>query len=107
MIDMHQLTKDPEMTFSDLPATEASPARILDPALLGRYLTYSSEMLSLTGKLGYLCVQDYHDEEASETVNNLEELILGMSHKIWQKVSLIKGGGTREASGEGVERDRC
>jgi hypothetical protein len=90
IIDMHQLTKDPEPMLSGLPLTPESPPRIADPALLGRYLTYSSEMLSLTGKLGYLCVQDYHDEEASETVNNLEELILGMSHKIWQKVSLVE-----------------
>jgi hypothetical protein len=73
-----------------LAPTPESPPRIADPLLLAKYLTYCSETLSLTGKLGYLCVQDYHDEEASETVNNLEELILGMSHKIWQKVSLIQ-----------------
>lgn len=55
VVDMHQLTKDPERLLVGAPPTEHSPERITDPVLLGRYLEYCSEMLSITSKLAADC----------------------------------------------------
>ncbi len=50
IVDMHQLTKDPEPLLLDGPSTPSSPERKLTPFELGRYLDYSSEMLSMISK---------------------------------------------------------
>ncbi|MCB0037779.1 MAG: hypothetical protein KDE51_27290, partial [Anaerolineales bacterium] len=50
VIDMHQLTKDPDSAFNISTPTAHSPARRLLPYQLGRYLDYCSEMLSLISK---------------------------------------------------------
>ena len=56
IIDMHQLTKDPERT---------RPAkREMTAADLARYLDFCSEMLSLTGKVAALYVQNFEDSVA-------------------------------------------
>src|SRR5688500_3271801 len=47
VIDMHQLTKDPERMLVRVLDTPSSPKRTLSPAELMRYLDYCSEMLSL------------------------------------------------------------
>jgi hypothetical protein len=44
VIDMHQLTKDPEQTLHRLPPTQSSPERGLDRLQLARYLEYCSEV---------------------------------------------------------------
>ena len=46
IVDMHQLTKDPEMT-QPAATTPASPERPHTPFELGRYLDYCSELFSL------------------------------------------------------------
>ena len=51
VIDMHQLTKDPERLLARMAETPSSPKHNLSPAELGRYLDYCSEMFSLIGKL--------------------------------------------------------
>ena len=50
IVDMHQLTKDPERLLQGGPATPSSPQRTMTPFELGRYLDYSSEMLSMISK---------------------------------------------------------
>jgi len=40
VVDMHQLTKDPERLTSGAPDTASSPERTMTPAQLGRYLDY-------------------------------------------------------------------
>lgn len=42
ILDMHQLTKDPEYVLHPLPTTASSPVRRLTRAELTRYLEYSS-----------------------------------------------------------------
>jgi hypothetical protein len=89
IIDMHQLTKDPERTIGQAPATDSSPSRRMTPLELGRYLDYCSEMLSLTGKVAALYVQHFDDSVALQAVNEIEDLTTGLSNKIWQKLMIL------------------
>ena len=90
VVDMHQLTKDPERLGSDAPDTASSPERTMTPAQLGRYLDYCSELLSVDSKLAALLVQDFTDEVLLGAVNEIETLTTGLSGKIWQKIRLIE-----------------
>lgn len=89
VIDMHQLTKDPERALVRTTATASSPKQTLTPTELTRYLDYCSEMLSLIGKLAALYVQKFDDPVALAAVNDVEQLTNGLSRKIWQKISII------------------
>ena len=90
VIDMKQLTKDPDGVAQVSHPTKHSPKRELDAFALGRYLDYCTEMLSLTSKLGYLYVTEFHDVEATRPANELENLCTGLSRKIWQKIMILK-----------------
>ncbi|MBI3117132.1 MAG: hypothetical protein HYZ00_00490 [Candidatus Hydrogenedentes bacterium] len=87
VIDMHQLTKDPERPLGRV-STPSSPPVNLTPFELSRYLDYCSEMLSLAGKVAALFVQKFHDPVALSAVNDLESLTTGLSQKIWQKLMI-------------------
>jgi hypothetical protein len=89
IIDMHQLTKDPERLARIGPDTAVSPKRTLTPFLLGRYLDYCSELLALVSKIGALYVQDFPDAVALEAVDQVEDLASGLSRKIWQKIMIL------------------
>jgi hypothetical protein len=89
IIDMHQLTKDPERLHSLASPTSASTSNDLAEADLGRYLDYCSELLSLVGKTAALCAQASSDPIVLDTVSEIETLTVGMSRKIWQKISLL------------------
>jgi hypothetical protein len=89
VVDMHQLTKDPERLTSPAPDTQSSPERTMTPAQLGRYLDYCSELLSVTSKLAALLVQRFSDEVILDAVNDIETLATGLSGKIWQKIRLV------------------
>jgi hypothetical protein len=91
VIDMHQLTKDPERLLSAPPPTAKSAANDLDAVGLGRYLDYCSELLSLVSKTAALCAEESTDAVVLDTVSEIESLTLGMSRKIWQKISLLHG----------------
>jgi hypothetical protein len=92
IIDMHQLTKDPERMTTERADMASSPRRAMTPAELGRYLDYCSELLSLTGKIAALYVQRFPDTVAVATVNEIEDLTTGLSRKIWQKLMILHGG---------------
>mgnify|MGYP001221574817 CR=1 FL=1 len=83
--DMHQLTKSPDRLEAGYQALENSPTHRLPAFELGRYLDYCSEMLSLTGKIAALYIQDFDDSVALQAVNEIEALTTGLSRKIWQK----------------------
>jgi hypothetical protein len=89
VIDMHQLTKDPERLQARRMQTASSPKQNLTEFELGRYLDYCSEMLSLIGKLAALYVQKFDDPVALAAVNEVEDLTTGLSRKIWQKIMII------------------
>jgi hypothetical protein len=89
VIDMHQLTKDPERLQPRLKETPSSPKRTLRAPELIRYLDYCSEMLSLIGKLAALYVQKFDDPVALAAVNEVEDLTAGLSRKIWQKIMIL------------------
>lgn len=89
IIDMHQLTKDPEWVLDRGRETGILPPRRMTRFELSRYLDYCSEMLSLTGKIGALYVQNFDDAVALQAVNEVEELTTGLSRKIWQKLMVL------------------
>lgn len=93
IIDMHQLTKDPDRPVDAARSgggdTASSPARTLTRFELGRYLDYCSEMLALLGKIAALYAQNSHDPVALGAVDEIEDLTSGLSHKIWQKIIIL------------------
>lgn len=90
VIDMHQLTKDPERFLKDWSSTTNSPKQTMTPFLLNRYLDYCSEMLSLTGKIAAMYVQHFDDADAVAAVGEIEQLTTGLSRKIWQKIMILE-----------------
>ncbi|MEZ6061831.1 MAG: hypothetical protein R3C19_15905 [Planctomycetaceae bacterium] len=91
VIDMHQLTKDPNHILgSPASRTKSSPQRTLTSFELTRYLDYCSEMLSLIGKLAALYAQSLPDTVVVAAVNDIETLTNGMSRKIWQKIVMLE-----------------
>ncbi len=89
VIDMHQLTKDPDRMLADSQPTSASPTFTMSRYELGRYLDYCSEMLSLTGKIAALYVQKFDDPVALAAASEVESTTTGLSGKIWQKLSIL------------------
>jgi hypothetical protein len=90
IVDMHQLTKDPERLSSPMVSTASSPERKMSALELGRYLDYCSELLSLVSKLAALHVQHLNDSVVLEAVNDIEQLSNQLSNKIWQKITLLE-----------------
>ena len=89
VIDMHQLSKDPEQVMPTYTPTEHSISHGLNAEQLHHYLDYCSEMLSLTAKTAALCAEHSSDAVVLETVSTLETLTTELSNKIWQKISLL------------------
>ncbi len=89
IIDMHQLTKDPERILHSWRQAESSPKVRMTPQELGRYLDYCSEMLSLTGKIAALYVRQFDDAVSVAAVSEVEQLSTGLSRKIWQKIMIL------------------
>jgi len=89
IVDMHQLTKDPDRFAHRLRDTESSPVRSLTPDQLGRYLDYCSELLSLTSKLAALYAERFNDSVILQAVDEVEALTNGLSNKIWQKIMVL------------------
>ncbi len=88
IVDMHQLTKDPESTLRGRP-TASSPQRTLTQFELSRYLDYCSELLSMINKIGAIYVQEFPDAVALEAVDQLSNLTNGLSRNIWQKLMIL------------------
>jgi hypothetical protein len=96
IVDMHQLTKDPERLMSPQPDTPSSPPRPMTTSELGRYLDYCSELLSLTSKIAATFVQGFNDPVVLGAVNEIETLATGLSGKVWQKITLLERAVARE-----------
>jgi len=89
IVDMHQLTKDPERLRPDFDSTRESVNPQLGRDGMEHYLDYCSEMLSLVGKIAALCAEESQDAVILDMVSTIETLTTGMSRKIWQKISLL------------------
>jgi hypothetical protein len=89
IVDMHQLTKDPEYLIAPDRETPASPEHDLDRIQLARYLDYCTELLSLSSKLAALHVQHVNDPVVLNAVNDVEVLASDLSNKIWQKIVIL------------------
>jgi hypothetical protein len=94
IVDMHQLTKDPDRLTIEGADTPASPLRRMTRFELGRYLDYCSEMLSLISKIAALYVQNLDDPVVLGAVDEVETLTTGLSRKIWQKITVLERPGT-------------
>lgn len=88
IIDMHQLTKDPDSVAGNHNRTSSSPDRSLSPYELKRYYDYCSEMLALISKSAAVLVQEFDDPVTLAAVNEIETLSNGLSRKIWQKIMI-------------------
>jgi hypothetical protein len=83
IIDMHQLSKDPECPSKGDPAYAT-------PEAMTQYLHYCSEMLAILSKIGQLYVEDFHDGTTLASVDQFEQLTTGLSQKIWQKLMILE-----------------
>jgi len=89
IIDMHQLTKDPEHMAETSTDTVRMPKRPQNPAELIRYLDHCSDLLALISKISALYVQEFDDPVTLVAVNEIENLTNGLSRKIWQKIMIL------------------
>ena len=99
IIDMHQLTKDPDRFLGPQLPTPSSPQRTMTRFELSRYLDYCSELLSHVSKLAALHAQYLADPVVLDAVNDVESLADGMSRKIWQKIMILDAVGPVETEG--------
>jgi hypothetical protein len=98
IVDMHQLTKDPDRHLesgsrdgrqSRRADTASSPKRVYTRDELGRYLDYCSEMLSLTAKIAALFAERFDDPVILQAVDEVETISTNLSGKIWQKIMIL------------------
>jgi len=89
VVDMHQLTKDPQLIASGSQDTKSSPKRLLNKYEMQRYLDYCDEFLSLIGKVAALYSQSIPDEVILQSANEIESLCSNMANKVWQKMSIL------------------
>jgi hypothetical protein len=93
IVDMHQLTKDPESYFAPTQPTSGAKKRDMTPFELNRYLDYCSESLALISKVAALYVQEFQDPVLLDAVDDVEDLTAGFSRKIWQKITILEALG--------------
>jgi hypothetical protein len=89
IVDMHQVTKDPENYFGRGRVRSSTQKREMTPFELGRYLDYCGDSLALISKIAALYVQDFQDTVLLDAVDDVEELTSGLSRKIWQKLTIL------------------
>jgi len=83
IVDMHQLTKDPESSLRGL-------TRVMSRPELTRYLDYCSDAQALISKIAVLYVQGFQDEVLLNAVDDVEDLTAGFARKIWQKITILE-----------------
>lgn len=98
IIDMHQLSKDPEQLKPSYIPTRVSKPLELSRDEMERYLDYCSELLAMVGKTAALCAEESRDNVVLDTVSRIETLTVGLSRKIWQKISTLPPGEAPEGA---------
>ena len=89
VIDMHQLTKDPERFSTAFRPTSQTVDLQMTPIEMATYLDYCSELLSLVAKTAALYAERTTDPAVLAIISDIENLTNGMSRKIWQKLALL------------------
>lgn len=89
IVDMHQLTKDPESYFGRGTRPTSLPKRGMTPFELNRYFDYCNDSLALISKIAALYAQSFQDPVLLDAVDDVEDLTTGLSRKIWQKIILL------------------
>lgn len=89
IVDMHQLTKDPENYFGRGHRPASPPKREMTPFELNRYLDYCIDSLALISKIAALYVQGFRNPVLMDAVDDVEDLTTGLSRKIWQKIIVL------------------
>src|ERR1017187_468719 len=90
IVDMHQLTKDPESYTGQGQHTTHIRKRTMTPFELNRYLDYCSDALALISKIAALYVKGFQDPVLLDAVDDVEDLTAGFSRKIWQKITILE-----------------
>lgn len=103
VIDMHQLTKDPEHIADSPKISGLDSKRPKSPAELMRYLDHCSDLLALISKISALYVQKFDDPVTLAAVNEIENLTSGLSRKIWQKIMILD----RILTPDGSKPEQC
>jgi hypothetical protein len=100
IVDMHQLTKDPESYFTQKQTGSVPLKRTMTPFELTRYLDYCSDALALISKIAALYGQGFQDPILLDAVDDVEDLTAGFSRKIWQKITILENLGRTIQSGD-------
>ncbi|MCX6923653.1 MAG: hypothetical protein NT154_10670 [Verrucomicrobia bacterium] len=90
IVDMHQLTKDPESYAGQGLRPGRHGRRAMTPFELNRSLDYCSDAMALISKIAALYVQTFQDPVLLDAVDDVEDLTAGFSRKIWQKISILE-----------------
>jgi hypothetical protein len=90
IIDMHQLTKDPETYLGRGTNSAVLHRREMTPFELNRYLDYCSDALAVISKIAALYVQGFEDPVLLDAVDDVEDLTAGFARKIWQKITILE-----------------
>ena len=93
VVDMHQLSKDPVIdlgTLDEGSRKSQRPKAIQQTQDLWCYLSFSTDLLAVIGKLAACFAQSQSDRIVLDTVNEIETVSTALSRKIWQKMSLVK-----------------
>jgi len=85
IIDMHQLSKDPDHTVRQ----PLRKGHALTRYEMSRYLEYCNELLALTGKIAAVYIQEFDDAVAIQAVTEIETLTAGLCQKILQKIIVL------------------
>jgi hypothetical protein len=101
IVDMHQLTKDPDRYLLKATFTESSPKRTMTMFELGRYLDYCCDALALISKVAALYVQGFQDDGVLKAVDDIEDLTSGLTGKIAQKITVLNDIATRTGAAPG------
>lgn len=91
VVDMHQLTKEPEGLLRRRPVVSAADENQTTKTLfeLNRYLNYCSELLAIISKVAAVYVQKFPDGPTVSAVDQVETLCTGLARKIWQKLIVL------------------
>jgi hypothetical protein len=89
IVDMHQLSKDPERLSASYTPTPKSVEVGLDRDRMQAYLEYCTELLSLIGKTAALCAEASQDGLVLSTVSTVERLTTDLSSEVWQKIAVL------------------